>query len=527
MAKGKSASAIAEATGGAGGTASGAGYVGGAGGGASASAKVTATGAAAGEAGVSQTGGAGGAGSGGAGGGVGGSSTLTNAVTGSTAGGVLDLIQEAYGGAGGASSGGGAGGAGGAASSSLNFNDLLSNTASTGVAASVNATGGAGGGGASGSNGANGGLGTVSLVVRGSGTVSATGIAYGGAGGLGGTGGNGGGAVATVSAYGAYVSAQSDAVGGAGTIAGHANAKTKVVGTGGLFSAYAYANHPAAHLIKLASARAFGVVDGSQSAKAKVTIGGVVLPLAAQGQAVANEAANPSAASVAPILNANTNIKTAFGTTPSFFAVAEVGGAYAKSGGTGAQTTTDVINLQVDLTKLSSLHDLMVGFFDPTAVGAGFTSLTFTLTGDGQTLINQTFTTLAQAKTFFTDDARDLGALTGAPFNSSTTLTLQATLRVTTDAPGAGYYFQFVVGDPPPAAPRRGGQRPAVRPGDGRPGPCRRRAGRGGGNDDDRRPGDALGPGDAPDRLRERPNTPLPGGVLRRLAGGEGGTAAG
>ena len=99
-------------------------------------------------------------------------------------------------------------------------------------------------------------------------------------------------------------------------------------------------------------------------------------------------------------------------------------------------------------------------------MGAGFTGLTFTLTGDGTSLINQTFATVASAQAFFTNSAMDLGSLASGPL-SGATLTLVATFTITTAASGDGFYAQMIIGDPPTASD---GQ-PAVRPlhgGDGR-----------------------------------------------------------
>ena len=192
-------------------------------------------------------------------------------------------------------------------------------------------------------------------------------------------------------------------------------------------------------------------MDGSQNAKAKVVIG-LVQPLELQGQAVALESAAPDAVSTAAVLAANPNIAFAFGASPSFFAIDELGGNYDKAGGTVAHTTTESRStLTVDLTQLASRQDLVGGFYNATVQGAGFTSLTFTLTGDGHTLVNQTFTTVAAAQAFFTNNAMDLGSLASGPL-SGNILTLQASFTMTTAASGDGFYAQMIIGDPPPAA---------------------------------------------------------------------------
>ena len=169
---------------------------------------------------------------------------------------------------------------------------------------------------------------------------------------------------------------------------------------------------------------------------------------------MALETGAPGSADTAAVLAANANIATAFGASPTFFAIDELGGGYAKSGGTASETTTDTVSLTVDLTQLASPNDLEVGLFNGTALGSGFTSLTFTLTADGDTaspLISQTFTSAAAAVTYFTDHALDLGSLATGPLAGST-LTLQASFTVTTASAGQGFYAQFMLGDPPSAS---------------------------------------------------------------------------
>jgi hypothetical protein len=135
-----------------------------------------------------------------------------------------------------------------------------------------------------------------------------------------------------------------------------------------------------------------------------------------------------------------------------FFAIDQLGGKYAKSGGTGAQTVTDTVNLTVDLTKLASEQDLVVGFYGAAGAGTGFSSLTFTLTADGggTPLLTRTFTTLVSAEAFFTNNAMDLGKLGTGPLAGST-LTLKAQFVLTTTSLNTDFYANLIVGDPPAA----------------------------------------------------------------------------
>ena len=417
-------------------------------------------------------------------GGAGAASTIVNKVSGQTTGGMLSLYQRAVGGAG-TSPIYLQGGAGGAADSELTFDDTANPIHASQVAGTVIATGGAGG--YFKDRGYSGGQANASLVLTGAAAVTAATTATGGAAGVAAAipGGAGGTAKALTTAYGAAVTASATAHGGAGQIAGHASAKTKAVGTSGTLSASADTARLPGQLIQAASALAAGPVDGDMSAKAKVVIGAAVVePFEASGQAVALESAAPDGAGTSAVLNANPNIAAAFGASPSFFAIDELGGSSAKSGGTTSETTTESVDLTVDLTQLASRQDLVVGFYNATGLGTGFSSLTFTLTGDGAQLFTETFTTLSSAEIFFTDNAMDLGSLATGPL-SGNTLTLQASFSLTTTSAGQGFYAQMIIGDPPPGPSTRpfaqamGGLAGAPagsrcrRPARSRRGPCR------------------------------------------------------
>jgi hypothetical protein len=77
--------------------------------------------------------------------------------------------------------------------------------------------------------------------------------------------------------------------------------------------------------------------------------------------------------------------------------------------------------------------------------------VTFNLYADGADVLSETFATAAAAKTFFTDDAINLGSLASGPLSGST-LTLKAVLTVTSDTAGSGFYGDLIIGDPPGAA---------------------------------------------------------------------------
>jgi hypothetical protein len=352
---------------------------------------------------------------GGGAGGAGASSTLTNAVSGATTGGYLRLSQTSNGGAGGYGSSGGSGGTGGDATSSLTFDDTKNATASSNLTGASTPNGGAGGA-APGGGGA-GGKAIASLTLTGAAAVSASTTATGGS---------------------------------SATTAGTATATTTATGLSGSFSATADTSLAAGQLIQAASTSASGSVDGTSVAEAQAAIGGSSATFLTSGQAVALETGGPNAASSGAVLAANPNIKAAFGASPVFFAIGELGGGYS-NGGTGTQTITSSFGETVDLSKLAKRRDLLIGLDHGTVAGSGFTGLTFDLFADGVDVIHQAFTSAATAQSYFTDHAIDVGSLAKGAL-SGNTLTLQAVMSVTSASAGSGFYGGLVIGDPALAA---------------------------------------------------------------------------
>jgi hypothetical protein len=139
-------------------------------------------------------------------------------------------------------------------------------------------------------------------------------------------------------------------------------------------------------------------------------------------------------------------IKTDFGSSPVFFATAELGGGHSTAA-TGSQTTSSTINETVDLTQLANKEDLAVGFYGGESLGAGVTQVTFNLYVNGSDVDSQTFSTAAAAKAYFTNNAINLGSLAG-----ESSLSVEAQLAVTSTAAGSGFYGEVIIGDPPPSS---------------------------------------------------------------------------
>jgi hypothetical protein len=398
---------------------------------------MSSTGADGGSASATQWGGDGGNGTAGANGGKGAASSLINGVGGSTNGGSLSLSQTAIGGAGGDSAGGTAG-AGGAATSRLTFYDTASPTQSGSVSATVTATGGNGGAGAGGS----GGDAVATAHIVGSKAVSAIVTATGGHG----TGaGSGGDATATATAIGAAVTSRATAHGSLDGAIGLA--KANAVGTSGAYIATADAHRALGNLVTAVSALASGPVDGVSAAQARAAIGGSAPDFAARFNAVALGTGSPAAPSVTPVLAADPRIAAAFGKSPVFFALGELGGSHAATG-VQIETTRSDVDLTVDLTELTVKHDLLLGLYQPVVLGSGFTHLVLSVRAGDTALLKRGFTSVSAAETYFTDHALDLG-----PLGAGTMLSLKISLKVTTNATNSGFDAGFLIGDPPPSAP--------------------------------------------------------------------------
>jgi hypothetical protein len=185
-------------------------------------------------------------------------------------------------------------------------------------------------------------------------------------------------------------------------------------------------------------------VAGTSTSLAWAAIGQgtISAPAFVTDQSEAQITAEPATTDVNTILNANAAIKTAFttGKTPTYFGIGELGGAYSTSG-SGSKTENASIQMTIDLTKFSPLHDLIIGFYSGTAFGKVATDPAFNLSLDVN--INGTdhissFTTVAAANAFFQNNAHDYGALSG------TSLQLDISLSITESAAG-GYDFGMLI----------------------------------------------------------------------------------
>ncbi len=419
------------------------------------------------------TGGNGGTGYNGAKGGQGAAVTMTNVVAGATNDSFLLLMQTATGGAGGGSQGVQAGN-GGAATSSFTFNDNDNSTLSASLSSTAYAYGGAGGDDLSpGAKVGAGGAATAFSDTIGSSTATVSGgaSAEGGAGGANSNGqqiGAGGSATATAEASGGTADAYAGAESGASTrSSGGALADASVTGPNGRAQATAGTILSRNNLINSVSAYASAELapsvdapgsgpspsapaSNTAEAQSQTSIGTSAPALVTGYQAVAMAACAPDSASVNSVLGANPTIASAFGSSATYFALGETGGGYSTNGA-GAETSMAELQIKINLALVPSLQDLVVGFYDPSTSGAGFTSLTLSMGGSPSSPYSETFTSVSAAQSYFDNNAVDLGALKLGKVKNNI-MDFDVELSITTDTPGSAFDFGLLIGNGSSAA---------------------------------------------------------------------------
>jgi hypothetical protein len=194
-----------------------------------------------------------------------------------------------------------------------------------------------------------------------------------------------------------------------------------------------------------------GDIDGSAN-RHSTAIGfaeagfGVAVPAFSTGdQGIATEVALPATASISAALASDGKIRKAFGSSPSYFAMGEIGGAHQK-GGAGSETADEQLKMTINPGSLVDPKSLLIGFYGDKALGSGFSSLTIDVNINGFDFVDQTFTSLSKAEAYFSDDPITLVSLQGAGAQNVT-----ISMSETTTKAGQGFYTGFVLGDPPTA----------------------------------------------------------------------------
>jgi hypothetical protein len=396
-----------------------------------------------GEADVTQWGGVGGAGGGAAHGGAGGASVLTNAVSGSTNGGILTLNQTARGGAGGIS-GTGEGGAGGDASSLLTISDSTSAV----VNGTAEADGGTGGdvfGGPSGSGG-NGGAATASITATGAQIVNTDAFAIGGNGGTA-PGANhaiGGPATAIATGIGLTVNSFALANGGSG-VGGGGTATATAAGTGQSVGVRGEAGSALGSgvVVPDLTAKVSDGGSGTISVTAETLYSGPRPGFTSGPQAVAYGLGAPSPSFLQAATARDPNVQAALGANPKPIAMGELGGGYSIDG-TGQQMAAASILLELNTYRLDPSHHLMLGLIGGRAVGAGVSEVQVAVAGFNGALLSGSFSSASSAGTYFNDHPIDLGPVSALPLYPGM-VPLNLSMTVISNSANSGFYGAFVL----------------------------------------------------------------------------------
>ena len=325
--------------------------------------------------------------------------------------------------------GNGPGLTGGAGSSSLTLTELTSAV----ISAQTFANGGAGGRGFT--SGA-GGAATATTTITSANMVDVGATATGGNAGHGGGMVGGGNATAGATATsagsspGATATATASATGGSSGagILGTANASAQATTASGQqakATSTAFGNSGTAAAGATTQGSIFSNVDASASsavpagflATSKGTANIAGAPVAFDNTANAYAAANglPSSAFTSAAFASHPNVAAAFGAAGATVLGAGAQGALKNdlSLFSSGNTYHASLDWDFDTTKLSG--DLLVGLLDNSLTSQGFTSLEFSITEDGSTKIDQTFTTAAAAASYFSDHVLDLGTFVAEP----------------------------------------------------------------------------------------------------------------
>ena len=302
-----------------------------------------------------------------------------------------------------------------------------STTTSSGAGSAISfaaATGGVGGNSTSYQSAGPGGDGGGATAIAdastaGGGTATATAVATAGVGGAGSSSGASGAANATSGSEtkrGALAQAQSTAVG--------SSAEAQSTAQTGFYATV---------IQSVATASS----EGTAATDAIAQAGGAGQAFANPGQtAYAFTVGNPDKAYATTLIGAAGNVSD--GLLGPILSAAILGANYASDGGGESDTYTATSTMDFvyggDLV-LGLIEDQQSGFTD----GAGFESIEFTVSADGATILDKTFTSLGAADSFFDDQVIKLGSSYGPAVD------LMFTYTLTADGPG-GYGLDFVVG---------------------------------------------------------------------------------
>jgi hypothetical protein len=112
-----------------------------------------------------------------------------------------------------------------------------------------------------------------------------------------------------------------------------------------------------------------------------------------------------------------------------------------------SQTYTSHAAFQIDFTQLASSEDLQLAALNPTAIGSGFDSLRLEVSVYDRSVIDSTYTSVAEALTSFNDCVFNFGDIEAGTIYNTVNVSVRMTL--TTDDPTAGFSTMFVLANSP------------------------------------------------------------------------------
>lgn len=149
----------------------------------------------------------------------------------------------------------------------------------------------------------------------------------------------------------------------------------------------------------------------------------------------------PGTALVAGAVAANPEAAAAIGTARPGLLHAILGGGYAPDGSGGAFTYSSSIALSFDPAQLGEGDNLLLLLLDPASTGLGFDALHFRVMLEDAAVVDQTFTDVATALSFFDDQVFDLG---NWRLGLEGDMDLKFMLDLTASRPGDAFYASFL-----------------------------------------------------------------------------------
>jgi hypothetical protein len=245
---------------------------------------------------------------------------------------------------------------------------------------------------------------------------------------------------------------------------------TTGIGSGGLAVAIGMATGNGG----MTTATGFGMTDPTTRRITRMVNGRAVAPVPAGAMGSVQSQGQAAIAGSLPMLTPNTTLN-AFGSAIAEPLVSDVLAASATAPNVVSALHVGTGGGQLGLVSLGGLYptvasgasttfigsaaytfdptllggDLVVGLLDGQATGSGFDSLAFQILVNGAPVVQQDFTSVPSALTYFDDDVLDLGAVTALGVDPLGLLDVEFDLDVTAHNPGDGFAIDLAFAEVP------------------------------------------------------------------------------